>query len=203
MPKGFYIEITNNLLDPKHRKAMKESVWLFMWCLDKMTSITEEGIGKVLGGKPIKYPEIKDDLGISEATYNRWVRRLKEKGYINAKRTPYGLILSVNKAKKRWGRKCGQTNRDPSKMMVLSNKKDGSNKTIAVDINNNVIIKKIGNERLEIPVGDPPDREPDPAGLKKYQQMKTPILKKLSMAGDKERTEIQEEVAPLIRKRSF
>ena len=52
--KGYFIEITNNLLDPKHQKAMKESVWLFMWLIDKMTSITEEGIGRVLGGKPIK-----------------------------------------------------------------------------------------------------------------------------------------------------
>ena len=102
--KGFYIEITNNLLDPKHRNAMKESVWLFMWCLDKMTSISEEGIGKVLGGKPIKYKEVEKDLGISERTYARWVARLKKYQYINIKRTPYGCVITVNKAKKRFGR---------------------------------------------------------------------------------------------------
>ena len=71
--------------------------------------------------------------------------------------------------------------------------------------NNNTIIYKyiiIGNEKRIIPVGDPPPgtgEKPNPAGLKKYQQMKAPLLKKLSMAGDKERTEIQEEIAPLIR----
>lgn len=124
--KGYYIEITNNLLDPKHQKKMKESVWLFMWCLDKMTSITEEGIGKVLGGKPIKHKEVKEDLGISRATYKRWIKMLKEGGYINLKRTPYGLIISVNKAKKRWGRKV----RDDSKMSHLKCKNEPSNKTV-------------------------------------------------------------------------
>ena len=102
--KGFYIEITNNLLDPKHRKAMKDSVWLFMWLLDKMTSIDEDGIGKVLGGKPIKWEELGKDLGISERTYWRWIKILLEAKYINTKRTPFGCVITVNKAKKRWGR---------------------------------------------------------------------------------------------------
>lgn len=102
---GYYIEITNNLLDPKHREAMKESVWLFMWLLDKMTSISEEGIGKVLGGKPIKYEEIKKDLGISRITFIRWTEMLKKGGYIITIRTPYGLSFSVNKAKKKFGKK--------------------------------------------------------------------------------------------------
>jgi hypothetical protein len=70
--KGFYIEITNNLLEPKHRKAMGESVWLFMWLLDKITSISDEQIGKVLGGKPIKYEEVNNDLDITERTYRRF-----------------------------------------------------------------------------------------------------------------------------------
>ena len=98
--KGFYIEITNNLLDPKHQKAMKDSVWLFMWLLDKMTSIDEDGIGKVLGGKPIKWEEPGTELGISERTYWRWLEILKSGGYVNSKRTHYGCVLTVNKAKK-------------------------------------------------------------------------------------------------------
>jgi hypothetical protein len=103
--KGYYIEITNNLLDPKHRKRMQESVWLFMWLLDKMTSISEEGIGKVLGGKPIKYEEIKKDLGISRSTFNRWTDILIKEKYIITIRTPYGLSFSINKAKKTFGQK--------------------------------------------------------------------------------------------------
>ena len=103
--KGFYIEITNNLLEPKHREQMKESVWLFMWFIDKMTSITEEEVGIVLGGKPIKYEEVNEDLDIPERTYKRWISNLKKHKYINVKRAPYGLIITVNKAKKRFGRR--------------------------------------------------------------------------------------------------
>ena len=71
--------------------------------------------------------------------------------------------------------------------------------------NNNTIIYKyiiIGNEKRIIPVGDPPPgtgEKPNLEGLKKFRQMKVPLLKKLSMANNKERTEIQEEIAPLIR----
>lgn len=103
--KGFFIEITNRLLEGKHRKAMGESVWLFMWLLDRMTSINESGVGKVLGGKPIKYEDVNDDLDLPERTYRRWVSILKNTGYINTLRTPYGIVISVNKAKKRFGKR--------------------------------------------------------------------------------------------------
>ena len=84
---------------------MGEAVWLYMWCLDKMTSVDENGIGKVLGGSPIKYKQINDDLGISSHGYSKWVNRLKNLGYLNVKRTPYGLILSINKAYKEFGKR--------------------------------------------------------------------------------------------------
>ena len=64
------------------------------------------------------------------------------------------------------------------------------------------IYKKTENEIFVIPVGDPPPgtgEKPNLEGLKKFRQMKAPLLKKLSMANNKERTEIQEEIAPLIR----
>jgi len=141
--KGFYIEITNNLLDPKHREAMRESVWLFMWCLDKLTSIDEDGIGKVLGGKPIKFEEVEIELGISERTYRRWTTQLKKEGYINLKRTPYGLILTMNKAKKRWAKEVDNKRRNMSEKTsdvpqtaYLSDKSVTSNKTVSVDNNN-------------------------------------------------------------------
>jgi hypothetical protein len=102
--KGYYIEVTNNLLEPKHQEAMKESVWLFMWLLDKMTSISEEGIGKVLGGKPIKYEEVKNDFNIARTTYVRWIKILENGKYIKTTRTPAGLVFYVNKAKKVFGR---------------------------------------------------------------------------------------------------
>jgi hypothetical protein len=103
--KGFGIEIKNNLLDPKHIEHMGIAVWLYMWCIDKMTSIDESGVGKVLGGKPIEYKEVGDELGISVRTYRRWVTQLRDAGYINTKLTPHGLIFSVNKAHKRFGQR--------------------------------------------------------------------------------------------------
>ena len=63
----------------------------------------------------------------------------------------------------------------PKQVKLLNPQKKGNKEKQS----NGVIIKKIGNERLEIPVGDPPpNREPNPAGLKKYRNLKIPLLKK-------------------------
>ncbi len=98
---SFYIKIVNGLLEPKHVEAMGEAVWLYMWLQDKNTSVNENGMGKVLGNEPIKYEKhIKNSLGISRATYVRWVDRLREAGYVNTLRTPGGLIITITKAKK-------------------------------------------------------------------------------------------------------
>lgn len=102
--KGFYIQVKNDLLDPKHFHNMGEGIWLFLWLLDRMTSISEGGIGKVLGGKPIKWEEVKKDLDVPERSYRRWIAVLKKHNYINTTRTPYGLVISINKASKRFKR---------------------------------------------------------------------------------------------------
>ena len=74
-----------------------------MWLIDHMTSISEDGIGKVLGGRPIKYEEdIKPELGISQDTYTRWTEKLLEYPYIETTLAPYGIIFRVLKAKKRF-----------------------------------------------------------------------------------------------------
>ncbi len=102
--KGFGIYVKNDLLELKHIEKMGVAVWLYMWCLDKMTSINEQGIGKVLGGKPIKYEEIEKELGISIRTYRRWLSMLSGAGYINLIRAPYGVVITVNKAVKKFKR---------------------------------------------------------------------------------------------------
>ena len=103
--KGFYIEVSNDLLDPKHCHTMGDAVWLFMWFLDKMTIIDSDlGEGKVLGGKPIVYTDLEIDLGISRSTFFRWSEILKQGGYIRTLRTPRGQVITVLKAKKRFGR---------------------------------------------------------------------------------------------------
>ena len=144
--KGFFIEVSNDLLDPKHCQQMGDAVWLFMWLLDKMTVIDHDlGEGKVLGGKPIKYEDVKDDLGISRSTYIRWLEILRKEPYIATLRTPYGQVITVLKAKKRFGRsvindtsekkarssKTGTS--DTPKVTHLSHENGTSNKTVSVD----------------------------------------------------------------------
>lgn len=148
--KGFGIYIKNDLLDPKHVENMGTSVWLYMWLLDKMTSVTEDGVGNVLGGKPVRYEEdIKVELGISQRTYTRWIKVLEECGYINVTQAPYGLVISVNKAKKVFNNRVDK-NGDSLSHRVDKNgdslvKNGYSNKTIQYDntINNNIPACKI------------------------------------------------------------
>lgn len=98
---GYFITVKNGLLSPKHIKSMKESIWLFLWLLDKMTKIEKsEKKGSVYGNKPIKFEEVEKDLGISRPTYKRWLEILRNGGYINTTRTPYGLVIVVHKADK-------------------------------------------------------------------------------------------------------
>lgn len=101
---NFYITIANGLLESKHVNSMGDAVWLYMWFVDKTTSINENGIGKVLGAKPLTHEEVATDLGIPVKTYRRWVGTLRDAGYINTVRTPHGLIVTLNKAKKSFKR---------------------------------------------------------------------------------------------------
>jgi hypothetical protein len=171
--KGFFIEITNNLLDPKHQKAMKDSVWLFMWLLDKITSIDEGGIGKILGGKPIKPEEIIKDLGISERTYWNWMKILLSAGYINTKRTSFGCVITVNKARKRFGRsaksgkeKCNSLHSEVQDSALTKKTLQDNNKDTT-----NVIIKSFPND----------DRTINPEGIKRLREIKEKGLKNSPM----------------------
>jgi hypothetical protein len=103
--KGFGIYVKNNLLEPKHIENMDAAVWLYLWLLDKMTSVNENGIGKVLGGMPVSYTQIYAEMGLSERTYRRWLKKLRDTGYIQTLRTPYGLVITVNKAEKIFSKK--------------------------------------------------------------------------------------------------
>lgn len=139
--KGFFIEVTNNLLDPKHRESMGTAVWEFMWCLDKITSIDEDGVGKVLGGRPIKLEEICKEIGGVRRTTMRNLIQLEKHGYIGKRRTPYGIVLWVNKAKKRFGREVTRMSPRSAKNVTsnIRQYKDSNNKNTR-DLKNHVII---------------------------------------------------------------
>ncbi|MCL4405209.1 MAG: hypothetical protein M1361_01145 [Patescibacteria group bacterium] len=108
----YYINISNGLLKDSHRTRMGEAIWEFMWLLDRMTSESEDGIGKVLGGRPIKIDEIACGFPVHRTTVIRNLKRLENEGYINVIRAPYGLVITVNKAKKKLVRDVASLHRD-------------------------------------------------------------------------------------------
>ncbi|UYL94147.1 putative transcriptional regulator [Geobacillus phage vB_GthS_PK5.2] len=103
MPESFYFPVYTGLLTPEHRERIGPAIWEFLWLISKVTKeVQEEGetLGIVLGGRPVKLAEIADDLGSSERSVRRNITRLKEQGYIESVRAPYGEIYRVRKSKK-------------------------------------------------------------------------------------------------------
>lgn len=102
---GYFISITNNLLEEKHYEAMGNAVWLYMWLIDRMTEISE-GQGIVNNGYPINYDMVREHLTtLNERTYRRMVFALREGGYINTHKAQHGIYVTINKAKKQFGKK--------------------------------------------------------------------------------------------------
>lgn len=157
--KGFYISVKNDLLEPKHIENMGAAVWLYMWLLDKMTSVNENGVGKVMNGKPVIHAIVEADLGIDERRYQRWIKQLRDHGYIQTIRTPYGLSIMVLKAQKIFGKSSDKNvvskelsdsdttkvseqirqkrRRDTTKMSASSDKNVASNNNKSIQDNNN------------------------------------------------------------------
>lgn len=136
--KGFLIEVKNDLLDPKHFEAMGIAVWLYMWLLDHVTKIDDDGKGWVLGGKPIKFEEVTAELGMSQDSYTRWIQTLVDYPYIEVTRTGYGIIFKILKAKKRFRKpmepdSAEVRNQIPQKRGTSIRTSAESNKTVSVD----------------------------------------------------------------------
>lgn len=130
----FYITVSNGLLRDGHQKRIGSAVWEFMWLIDKVTRIEEDGMGWVLGGKPINLKDIADDLEIHESNVSRNLKKLVDGGYISINRTPYGLQIKVIRAKKNFKRiaKTPNLNCENAKSRCENAK---SNKTVSVDSN--------------------------------------------------------------------
>jgi len=156
--KGFFIEITNNLLDPKHRKRMGTAVWEFMWCLDKITKIDDGGLGWVYGGRPINLKEIREEIGITEPKISKNLNKLKDQGYLILCRTPYGLVVKVCKAKKRFAQKV---------------------KTDLTKRENPTTLKGKSNIRQDTTIHK--DNDVDYKNLKRLNELKSPFLKKITV----------------------
>ncbi|MGY3716758.1 DnaD domain protein [Sutcliffiella cohnii] len=155
MPESFYFPTYIGLLSKEHRERIGPALWEFLWFISKTTrdvAEDDETWGIVLGGKPIKQSEIAEEMGVSESTVKRNIARLKQYGYVEAKRAPYGEIYRVRNSKKFKKRKVKndlskkerQTksdlsdSRDRSHMTERQTTYDLSNKDIK-DIKNNDI----------------------------------------------------------------
>ncbi|MFX3635432.1 MAG: helix-turn-helix domain-containing protein [Candidatus Pristimantibacillus sp.] len=103
MPESYPFPIYSGVLEPQHYKQINSAIWLFLWCVSATTKDEKrDGVawGIVLGGRPIKIDELSDRFGVNRSTVKRWVETLEQHDYIQTKRAPYGLIISVRNSKK-------------------------------------------------------------------------------------------------------
>jgi DNA-binding MarR family transcriptional regulator len=158
MPESFYFPVYSGLLTAQHRERIGPAIWEFLWFVSKVTKeIQEEGEtwGIVLGGRPVKLAEIADELGGSERTVKRNVARLKEEGYIETIRAPYGEIYKVRKSKKfiskKRSAKNGTSTNEREDKNVLSEQREVPHlsKRSAKNVPSNKDIKEIKNIKEE------------------------------------------------------
>src|SRR5580658_1996325 len=97
--KDFNAGLRGVLFDAKHYERMGSALWLYGWLILRQTR--QEGTtGWVLGGKPIGYREIEEETGFEPRTLERWMRILREGGYVETRTAPGGVIVQITKAKK-------------------------------------------------------------------------------------------------------
>ncbi|MHB8278717.1 MAG: hypothetical protein ACYDIA_13835 [Candidatus Humimicrobiaceae bacterium] len=99
MTGSYPIKIWSGLLSNGHTQKIENALWEFIWLVNKVTK-EEEGIGYVLKGIPIKVDDICKDLKRNYQSVYRHLQQLKKNGYIDIKKAPYGLIITVNNSKK-------------------------------------------------------------------------------------------------------
>jgi len=108
------IYVWNGVLEAKHRKRIGEAIWEFLWCLDRITQ-ERDGVGLVLGGKPVKCEDVAEGFGVSERTTRRHFDILEREGYIERTLTPYGYTIRVRNSRKfrvkEVGQECPTSNR--------------------------------------------------------------------------------------------
>jgi len=97
---SYPIPVWNGIFD--HYKRIGNAVWVFMWLIDRIPKDGErDGVGNVLGGKPIKIPEIMDTVkGSTYKSVRDQLGTLEEQGYITRRRTPYGYVIAVRNSRK-------------------------------------------------------------------------------------------------------
>jgi len=99
MTSSYPIKIWSGLLSDGHTQKIENALWEFIWLVNKVTK-EKDGIGYVLKGTPIRIDDICNDLKRSYQSVYRHLQLLKKYGYINIKKAPYGIIITINNSKK-------------------------------------------------------------------------------------------------------
>jgi hypothetical protein len=105
---SYPVPIWNGIFE--HYDRIGDAIWEFLWCIDKITR-EEDGVGIVLGGMPVKFERIADELkGSYKETVRLHFKLLETEKYIRLRRTPYGHVIEVLNSKKFdiWKRKGGK-----------------------------------------------------------------------------------------------
>jgi len=91
--------VWNGLLEAKHRKRIGEALWEFLWCLDRITQ-ERDGVGLVLGGKPVACKDVADGFDVNERTVRRHFDQLERESYIERTLAPHGYTIRVRNSHK-------------------------------------------------------------------------------------------------------
>ncbi|MGB0034009.1 MAG: hypothetical protein WBP79_00875 [Candidatus Acidiferrales bacterium] len=97
--KDYNAGLRGVLFEAQHYARMGAAVWLYGWLVLRQTH-QSEGIGWVLGGKPVSYREIEEETGFNRRTLEAWMRTLRRGGYIQTDALPGGIAIRIMKAKK-------------------------------------------------------------------------------------------------------
>lgn len=95
--KSYAVPVWNGILE--HRDKIGPAIWTFLWLLDKITA-EKDGVGTVLGGRPVTVAQIAADLKENEKTIRRQLKTLHEGHYIDRKLKAYGFVITVLKSRK-------------------------------------------------------------------------------------------------------
>jgi hypothetical protein len=97
--KSYPFYVWSGLLTPEHQERIGSAIWLYLLFIN-MTTKEEGGNGHVLGGKAISYDYVNQYLGICRDTYFRWLKILKDNGYVETDQRKYGNAITVLKSKR-------------------------------------------------------------------------------------------------------
>lgn len=97
--KNFNTGLRGVLFEARHYERMGAALWLYGWLVLRQTHQSGPD-GWVLGGAPVSYREIEEETGFQRKTIERWMRTLRNQGYIETDATQRGVIIRIKKAKK-------------------------------------------------------------------------------------------------------